>query len=94
MKTTEIIGKIVLDNNANEIGKINDIDLDLKNNKVKTIYISSTELSLRKHYYEIKADMINEVGDYILLNINKKEIIDEESSNEVPDVEVVNPKDL
>lgn len=95
MKCSQIIGKKVLDVNAYEIGKIGDIDLDVKDAKITKVYLSSTEISLKKHVYEICPENIKEVGDYVLLNIAKKEIIKEKKeAKEVPDVEIVDPKEL
>lgn len=94
MKTTKIIGKKVLDSNANEIGKVNDIDLDFKSNTINSIIINSGELSLRKIVYKIVPSNISQVGDYILLNIPKSDISSDDKEDKVPDVEIVNPKDI
>ncbi|MDD6285113.1 PRC-barrel domain-containing protein [Candidatus Methanosphaera massiliense] len=94
MKITEIIDKKVLDDDANEIGKVQDIDVDLKENRINNITINSNELSLRKTVVVADIDMISEVGDYILLNVPKSEISKTDESKEVPDVEVVNPSEL
>ena len=72
MKTTEIIGKKVLDNNANEIGKVQEIDLELKSSSInKEIIVNSGELNIRKEKYEVNPTDILTVGDYIILNISK-----------------------
>lgn len=94
MKVTNIIGKKVLDNSAYEVGKISDIDIDIKNDSIEKIYINSNEISLRKANFEVEQEMVQEIGDYVLLNVEKKEIIKEKISKDVPDVEVVNPKEL
>lgn len=95
MKTTQILGKKVLDSNANEIGKVHDIDLNFKSNNINTITINSGELSLRKNIYEITPDNISQVGDYMLLNISKSDLLsNKENEEEIPDVEIVNPKDI
>lgn len=94
MKITELIGKKVLDDNANEIGKINDIDINLKENDISKVIINPNELSLRKTTFEITTEMISEIGDYLLLNVSKSEITKDNESKEVPDVEVVNPNEL
>lgn len=94
MKITELIGKKVLDDNANDIGKIQDIDLDLKENNILRVIINPNELSLRKTTLEITPNMISEVGDYLLLNVPKSEISKDSESENVPDVEVVNPSEL
>ena len=94
MKISELIGKKVLDDNANEIGKIQDIDINLKENTISEITINHNELSLRKVNFKITPEMVSEVGDYLLLNISKSEISKDNESKEVPDVEVVNPSEL
>ena len=94
MKISELIGKKVLDDNANEIGKIQDIDINLKENTISEITINPNELSLRKVNFKITPEMVSEVGDYLLLNISKSEISKDKESKEVPDVEVVNPSEL
>ena len=94
MKISELIGKKVLDDNANEIGKIQDIDINLKENTISEITINPNELSLRKVNFKITPEMVSEVGDYLLLNISKSEISKDNESKDVPDVEVVNPSEL
>ena len=94
MKISELIGKKVLDDNANEIGKIQDIDINLKENTISEITINPNELSLRKVNFKIIPEMVSEVGDYLLLNISKSEISKDNESKEAPDVEVVNPSEL
>lgn len=86
MKISELIGKKVLDDNANEIGKIQDIDINLKENTISEITINPNELSLRKVNFKITPEMVSEVGDYLLLNISKSEISKDNESKEVPDV--------
>ena len=93
MKTSKIIGKKVLDCNANDLGKVHDIDIDIKSNNINKIIINSGELSLRKVNYEVTPDMISQVGDYLLLNIPKSEL-SSDKKEETPDVEIVNPSEL
>ncbi|MBO7719089.1 MAG: PRC-barrel domain-containing protein [Methanosphaera sp.] len=94
MKSTQIIGKKVLDVNAHEIGKINDIELDVENSKIVSVYLSGNEITLKKRLYEICPENIRTVGDYVLLNVDKKEIIKEQEPQEVLDAEIVNPEEL
>ena len=93
MKTSKIIGKKVLDCNANDVGKVQDVDIDIKSNNINEIIINSGELSLRKVNIEVTPDMIAQVGDYLLLNVSKSEITAEQSK-ENPDAEIVNPNNL
>lgn len=94
MKTTEIIGKKVLDNNANEIGKVQEIDLELKSSSInKVIIVNSGELNIRKEKYEVNPTDILTVGNYIILNISKSDI-SLKKEDDIPDVEIINPKDI
>ncbi len=93
MKTSKIIGKKVLDCNANDIGKVQDIDIDIKENNINKVIINSGEISLRKVNYEVTPSMIAQIGDYLLLNISKSEISSEDSKDN-PDAEIVNPSKL
>lgn len=88
MKTSKIIGKKVLDCNANDVGKIQDIDIDIKSNTINEIIINSGELSLRKVNCTVTPDMIAQVGDYLLLNVTKSDISPEKPKDK-PDVEIV-----
>ena len=65
-----------------------------ENSKITGVYLSSNELTLKKHLYEICPEDIKVVGDYVLLNVAKKEVIKEEEPKEVLDVEIVNPEEL
>ncbi len=93
MKTSKIIGKKVLDCTANDVGKVQDIDIDIKSNCINEIIINSGELSLRKANYSVTPEMIAQVGDYLLLNVSKSDITPEKPK-EKPDAEIVNPNDL
>lgn len=93
MKTSKIIGKKVIDSEANEAGKVQDIDLNILSNNINKIFINSGEISLRKVNYEVTPDRIAQIGDYILLNVSKSEIVPDKA-DEIPDVEIVNPSEL
>ncbi|MCD7781368.1 MAG: PRC-barrel domain-containing protein [Methanosphaera sp.] len=95
MKVTELIGKKVLDDNAMEIGKINDLDVELKDNTINYVYITSSDMGLRKNTFKITMDMVEEAGDYILLNTVKSDLIEEDKDDgRVDDVEIVDPNKL
>ncbi|HMK53874.1 MAG TPA: PRC-barrel domain-containing protein [Methanobacteriaceae archaeon] len=74
MKVSEFLGKRVLDKKAVEIGKVSDIDVDAILGAVGTITISSGDFSLSKNEFEIKNQDIDQVGDYVLLKIEKAEL--------------------
>ena len=70
MNTGELFGKEVLDSDANSIGKISDIDFDLKQGVISHIVIKA---GLNKKHY-VGIDKIEKVGDKVILNINKDKI--------------------
>ncbi len=97
MKITELIGKKVLDNDDNDVGKLQDIDIDLEEVVINDITINSNEVSIRKNAFKITPDMISKVGDYILLNVSKSEISNnnnKEKSKTVTDIEIIDPDEL
>lgn len=94
MKSSKLIGKKVIDSDIKEIGKINDIDIDTNSFNVNKIFvINSGELGLKKINYEVTPEMIDGIGDYLLLKIPKSEI-PSDKKEEIPDVEIVNPSEL
>lgn len=83
MKVTELLGKKVLDKDAMGVGKISDMDIDAVEGTVSSITISSSDFSINRDDYEITNQDIDQVGDYVLLKIDKTELdIRAESSQE------------
>jgi sporulation protein YlmC with PRC-barrel domain len=81
MKVSEFLGKKVIDKNAMEIGKISDVDLMPKEGVITSITVSTGDMWLRNKNFEIKSDDINQVGDYVILNMEVgeiEEIVEEE----------------
>jgi len=74
MKVTEILGKKVLDKNAMGVGKVSDMDIDAVEGTVANITISSSDFSIGRDDFEITNQDIDQVGDYILLKIEKAEL--------------------
>ncbi len=74
MKVTEILGKKVLDKNAMGVGKVSDMDIDAVEGTVATITISSSDFSIGRDDFEITNQDIDQVGDYVLLKIEKAEL--------------------
>ena len=70
MKSSELIGKKVIDNNAFEVGKVNDFDLDTKKWDVEGIYVSSGILGSD---FRVSIEDIEKVGDFVILKIRIKE---------------------
>jgi sporulation protein YlmC with PRC-barrel domain len=74
MKVTELLGKKVLDKNAMGVGKVSDMDIDAVEGTVATITISSSDFSIGRDDFEITNQDIDQVGDYVLLKIEKAEL--------------------
>jgi len=73
MKVSDFLGRRVLDKKANEIGKVSDLDIDPKKGVVNGLTISTSDFGLTRKDLEIKTADIDEVGDYLLLKIEKSE---------------------
>ncbi|HML04321.1 MAG TPA: PRC-barrel domain-containing protein [Methanobacterium sp.] len=85
MQVSEFLGKKVLDKNAVEIGKVSDVDLMPKEGIINSITVSTGDMWLRNKNFEIKSSDIDQIGDYILLNLvgsSIEEIIEEEKEPE------------
>jgi sporulation protein YlmC with PRC-barrel domain len=73
MKASEFVGMKVLDKEANEVGKVEEIAVVFGKCLVNKIFISAGS-TLNKKYLVIVNDDIAEVGDYLQLKLNKTEI--------------------
>jgi sporulation protein YlmC with PRC-barrel domain len=85
LKVSEFLGKKVLDKNAVEIGKVSDVDLLPKEGLINSITVSTGDMWLRNKNFEIKSADINQIGDYVLLNLEGssiKEIVEEKEEKE------------
>jgi sporulation protein YlmC with PRC-barrel domain len=71
MKASEFIGKTVIDNDGVEIGKIEDLVIKPEKCLIDRVIIS-TGGAIRKDYFSIDESDIANIGDYILLNIDKQ----------------------
>jgi sporulation protein YlmC with PRC-barrel domain len=70
MRWKELSGKEVLDMNANNIGKLVDIDFDISNGLVDTVFVRSGLFREKA----VKLDQIDKVGDKITLKITKDDL--------------------
>lgn len=73
MKASEFVGMKVLDKEANEVGKVEEIGVVFGKCLVNKIFISMGS-ALNKKYFEIVNDDIAQVGDYLQINLSKQEI--------------------
>ena len=70
MHTSELLGKLVLDKSGNNVGKVVDIDINLPQWNVNQITV---KISMMKKL-TIGIDMIDKVGDKVILKITRDEL--------------------
>ena len=67
----ELIGKEVLGNDVTVMGKVIDVDVDIEDNVIESIIVSKggiqESLNISKSELVVPFDMINTVGDKVLL---------------------------
>ena len=68
MKIREFMGSIVLDKNANEVGKVENVDFDTKSGKIGTVTLSLQKNIFTKDEIEINFEDIETIGTYVILN--------------------------
>jgi sporulation protein YlmC with PRC-barrel domain len=65
MNTGELFGKEVLDAGANKIGKVVDLDFDLRSGTINNLLVKS---GLTKKL-SLSLDKIDKIGDRLVLNV-------------------------
>jgi sporulation protein YlmC with PRC-barrel domain len=70
MYTNELFGKEVLDSNANQIGKVTDIEVDMLQGTIHHMLVKS---SFTKKLV-VPLDRINKIGDKIILKVMENEL--------------------
>lgn len=82
MKITDFLGTRVVDKKAMEIGKVSDVIIEPTKAEITGIQISTGEFGLRKTDLFVTPSEIEDVGDYVLLNIEKSQISGVKDSDE------------
>ena len=85
MQIREFLGSTVLDKNANEVGKIDNIDFDTQTGTIKTVTLTLQKNIFSRDELEINFDDIETIGAYVILN---KEIAQEAEDAETVEVEI------
>ncbi|WP_407409597.1 PRC-barrel domain-containing protein [Methanobrevibacter sp.] len=80
MKIKEFLGCTVLDKNAYEVGKVDNIDFDPETGKIEKITLTLQKNIFSKDELEIDFDDVATIGAYVILN---KEIPKEEEAETV-----------
>ncbi len=74
MKVSDFFGRRVLDKKANEIGKVADMVIKPEEGLITSMIISTSDFGLTRKDLEIVTADIDQVGDYVLLNVEKAEL--------------------
>ena len=86
MKIKEFLGSTVLDKNANEVGKVSNIDFDTETGKIGTVTLTLQNNIFSRDELEIDFEDIQTIGAYVILN---KEIPKEAEEAEEEKAETV-----
>jgi len=70
VNTKELFGKEVLDANADRVGKVSDVNFDLKQGIIESIVVKAG--LIKKH--EIRLERIDKMGDKVILNVAVSEL--------------------
>ena len=68
MKIREFLGSIVLDKNANEVGKVDDIEFNPEDGKIEKITLTLQKNLFSRDELEIDFDDVATIGAYVILN--------------------------
>lgn len=88
MRAKQFFGITVLDKKVNEVGKVEDVDIDTETGNITTLIVSLQKGILSNDLIEVEYDKIATIGDCILLNTEiskeeEKEEADEEDPKQV-----------
>ena len=68
MKIKEFVGSTVLDKNANEVGKVDDIEFNPEDGKIEKITLTLQKNLFSRDELEIDFDDVATIGAYVILN--------------------------
>ena len=94
MRIKQLLGMMALDANANEVGKIDDVDFNPEEGVINNITIILKKNFISSDKIEVDFEDVKSIGDYVLLDkeINKEAAIEEaekakDAKEEVEEVE-------
>ena len=85
MRVKKFIGSVVLDKNANEVGKVADVDFNKETGAIENVILTLQKNIFSNDELEIAFEDIATIGAYVILN---KEIPKEVEEDEAKTVEV------
>ena len=91
MKIKEFLGSTVLDKNANEVGKVDNVDFDPATGKIENITLTLQKNIFSKDELEISFEDVATIGAYVILNkeiLKEKEEEKEEEEAKTVEVEI------
>ena len=89
MKIRDFLGSTVLDKNANEVGKVDDVDFNPADGKIEKITLTLQKNIFSKDELEIDFDDVATIGAYVILNKEiPKEAEEAEEEAETVEVEI------
>ena len=89
MHAKQFFGITVLDKNVREVGKVEDIDINIETGDVESLIISLNKGLFSNDAIEVDFDEIATIGDYILLDSEiANEEVEEEDDEEAEKVTV------
>ena len=68
MKIREFLGSTVLDKNAYEVGKVDNIDFDVETGKIEKITLTLQKNIFSRDELEIDFEDVATIGAYVILN--------------------------
>lgn len=78
MKIKEFIGSTVLDKNAYEVGKIDNVDFDPASGQIEKIFLTLQKNIFSRDELEIDFEDIATIGAYVILNKEIPKDVEEE----------------
>ena len=90
MQIKEFLGSIVLDKNANEVGKVANVDFNTETGKIETIVLTLQKNIFSSDELEISFDDVATIGAYVILNkeIPKHDEAEEAAESTTTTVEI------
>ena len=77
MRAKELFGMTVLDSKVREVGRIEDVDIDVEEGNVESLVVSLKKGILSNDYIEVDFSNIATIGDYVLLSTEIEKEVEE-----------------
>ncbi len=97
MNLKKFLGMLALDINANEIGKIRDVEFDQETGQITKIIVASKKNIMSSDDVALDFSDVKSIGDYVLVNTTAEKVkatIVEEAEAEVEDEEETDKVEL